>query len=222
MHPHAYRSATPVIANNSVCLATFASVNRLNWLPWLLNSWSGPMSVAVYTPGNDYYALRYIMTYFKECFPAMSQKVAIHVLYPTKQKPSTSAPKYLDTSELDCSDLEGSVTYIIKEMRISNDRFFTKLPQNHLRNLARRSCLTPFSVVADIDMIPSLLMYERLNPLLREKMECKKCALVIPVYEIVSSESHLPATKKSLLKYLDEHIAQRYHIQVNVFKYDTR
>lgn len=216
-HPHAYPSAPSGNAESSVCLATFTSVSRLFWLPWLLESWSGPVSVAVYSPGRDYAALTLVLKFLRMCFPDVEKRVSFHLLYPVKVKPSF-AQEQIDISTLDCNDPESSIENIIKALLIYKKKMASKFPQNHLRNLARRSCPTNFSLVTDIDMIPSPFMYDKMDPLLRSSIECTKCALVIPVYEIASTETHLPTTKESLLEYLVDKKAQRYHIQVSKTK----
>uniref|UniRef100_A0A2P2IB26 Beta-1,4-glucuronyltransferase 1 n=1 Tax=Hirondellea gigas TaxID=1518452 RepID=A0A2P2IB26_9CRUS len=210
-HAHAWPALNP--PDSKICLSTFSSVNRLYWLPWLLQAWSGPISVAVYTPGVDYAVLSKVMQYLRKCYPLLELRVAFHVLYPKNQRPLEMTSDF-DISEYNCFYHEESVRQIFDNFRISSDITSVKLPQNHLRNLARRSCDAPFSLVADIDMIPSPLMFERFDLLLHGNIQCKKCALIVPVYEIDSEEKFLPANKIALLQMLFEQKAQRYHVKV--------
>ena len=193
-------------------------MDRLAWLPWLVKSWSGPVSVSVFTPGTDYAVVVHVRRYLKRCFPQIGSRVMFHFLYPADETPLVS-PQTIETLQLNCSDPKAAIDYIIKELFIgrSRSRFMPQLPQNHLRNLAKRSCSTPYSLVVDIDMIPSPFMFERLHLYLRIFGPKENNALIIPVYEIKSSEKYLPANKVTLLRYIKEDRARRYHIQVSVF-----
>ena len=78
-----------------------------------------------------------------------------------------------------------------------------RYPQNLARNTAKQGCPTPYTVVADSDMIPVPGMAEHLAEFLAqpEQVDCDKCAYVIPVYEIKSSvgRDSMP-TNKELFK----------------------
>lgn len=211
-HPHAWAATEPPQPGDKVCLASFATVNRISWLPWLMHSWTGPISVAMYTPGLDYSIMRVVLRYMRSCYVSYS-RVSIHALYPKDDRP-VIVSRSVDVSSLNCTDPEGAVKEIIGNFRWRKNNTFMKLPQNHLRNLARQSCDTNYKLVVDIDMVPSPLLYERLNLFLQMNAKCKKCAFIIPVYEINSSEKILPVTKLSLLQLVSEHRAQQYHIQV--------
>lgn len=68
--------------SRQVCLATQTSIDRVHWLLTTVESWSGPISVAVFTPDLEYdISVRYI-SYLRTCFPKVMRQVSFHFVYP--------------------------------------------------------------------------------------------------------------------------------------------
>ena len=219
MHPHSW-SAAGNFSNTRVCLATFTSINQIHWLIWLMQAWSGPLSITVYTPGSDLFALKAIIRLFDRCIPELQYRVSYHVIYPIDAKPVEDVHNEIDTMDFQCSSLFNLFEFLKNHQRLSrlHKKGIQNFPQNHLRNLARQTCNTPFVLNVDVDMIPSLNMYEKLNLMLQAIDEKKeKIALIVPVYEIDSSLNQLPGTKSALIQILKKKLAQRYHINVSFF-----
>ena len=217
LHPHSW-PAVEDFNDPKVCLATFTSINQIHWLVWLMQAWSGPLSVAVYTPRRDFFALGAIIRLFDRCIPELQNRVSYHVTYPIDARPTEDVDGEDDLLEFQCSSLSNLFEFLKHHPRLSSlhNNGIPKLPQNHLRNLARQACDTPYVLNADVDMIPSLHMYERLNLMLQSAgNDDNKRALIVPVYEIDSSLLHLPGTKPALMQMVEKKLAQRYHIQVN-------
>jgi len=86
-------------------------------------------------------------------------------------------------------------------------------PQSHARNLARKASQTHNVLLIDVDIElgPSNLAQLLKNFLLHST--CKKCAFVIPTYEIASNMS-FPDTKRKLLSYKKEGMARPFHAKV--------
>ena len=63
-------------------------------------------------------------------------------------------------------------------------------------------------------MIPSSDLNSGLEKFLagEEQEKCKKCAYVVPVYEISRNMSRLPETKKELLEMVDHNQARQFHV----------
>ncbi len=95
------------------------------------------------------------------------------------------------------------------------------MPQNLLRNVARSSCQTRFTLLVDADMIPKAGLHRDLEDFLRADqlaVSCPLCAFVVPVYEIsekLGEESGkplpLPGDKATLLRLVGEGKARQFH-----------
>ena len=214
MHPH-FRKASNTFQNARVCLATFSSVSKLFWLVWQMQGWEGPISVAVYTPGTDFQVLAAIIDLFDKCIPQLHSKVSYHVLYLEDQPPSSdSHSSYILNYK--CSTLSNFFEYLKNHLSKEYPDGVRLLPQNHLRNLARQTCATPFALNIDVDMIPSLYMHQKLSSMLRDDFKNMTLGLITPVYEVDSSQNLLPGNKAALLKMLKSNKAQRFHVKVGI------
>ena len=60
------------------------------------------------------------------------------------------------------------------------------LPQQHLRNLARKGSWTKYVFLTDIDILPSHGLAKQLTSFLKDNL-CNKCAYVITPYELDSN-----------------------------------
>ncbi|GMT06613.1 hypothetical protein PENTCL1PPCAC_28787, partial [Pristionchus entomophagus] len=77
-------------------------------------------------------------------------------------------------------------------------------PINYLRNVALNASKTDFAYLADVDFIPSQGLYQSIR-LVVGKVNMTKKALVVPAFEIASSERlHFPKTREELIKEWDE------------------
>ena len=85
-------------------------------------------------------------------------------------------------------------------------------PQNHMRNLARKGSQTNYVFLTDIDIIPSPGLARNLSRFLNTNT-CRKCAYVIPTYE-VKSRSKFPRSKEKLKSLIDKRQARLFHQKV--------
>lgn len=99
--------------------------------------------------------------------------------------------------------------FILCIRRISH--LLPRNPQNHLRNVARKSCPTKFVYLVDIDIIPRFSLATDLNHFL-DGEKCEKCIYVIPTYEI-EEHADLPKNKQSLIELVKAKQAQVYRIK---------
>ena len=95
----------------------------------------------------------------------------------------------------------------------TNWRESLEYPQNLMRNVAKSGCQTAFTLVPDVDMIPSPgldLQLEKFFSRNRTR-ECKKCAYVLPVYEVSANATRLPENKTELLQLVHNKLAREFH-----------
>ncbi len=60
---------------SKVCLATQTSLDRLDELIPLTENWPGPISVAIFAPGQDFYLAKHYIGYLKQCHQSNIQMV---------------------------------------------------------------------------------------------------------------------------------------------------
>ena len=86
------------------------------------------------------------------------------------------------------------------------------LPQQHLRNLARKGSWTKYVFLTDIDILPNAGLAKDLSSFLKNN-HCNKCAYVITPYELDSSFK-FPSSKNELKQLAAEKHARLYHSKV--------
>ena len=91
------------------------------------------------------------------------------------------------------------------------ERYWKKIliPQQHLRNLARKGSLTKYVFLTDIDIHPSFGLASDLSTFLKNN-HCYKCAYVIVPYELETS-FNFPSNKTELKQLAQEQHARLYH-----------
>ncbi|XP_042877308.1 beta-1,4-glucuronyltransferase 1-like [Penaeus japonicus] len=203
-----------ITRSSRVCLVTQGSVDRIFWMARQAENFGGPVSVAIYTPASDYAVATAMVSYMKRCFPAVEEYVSFHVMYPRKYPPKLSGE--YDTLPLDCSDPEGVNRRLLVNLRDQNQSVIKHYPQNHMRNLARRACPCENVLTVDIDMVAAPNMNRMLSSFLNTTMQsapCKKCAYVVPLYEI-QDDVQFPSNKTELLDLIRDQKARIFHEKV--------
>ncbi|XP_064118757.1 beta-1,4-glucuronyltransferase 1-like [Macrobrachium nipponense] len=204
----------PLVTSESrVCLVTQASVDRLFWVAWQAESWSGPLSVSVFAPGSDFAVASAMISYLRRCFPNVQERVSFHLVH-TRGRPPRPTP-HPQTHRLNCDDPEES-NKILMNLRDETEPRERRYPQNLMRNLARRTCPCDYALTIDVDMLPVSFMAENLTGFLNSvaPTPCKKCAYVVPVYELDNSVTYSPSDKMELLHLLLKGHARRFHMKV--------
>ncbi|XP_068230454.1 beta-1,4-glucuronyltransferase 1-like [Palaemon carinicauda] len=200
-----------VSEQSRVCMATHTTVEHLFWLAF--QGWKGPMSVAVFTPGTDYYVAVTMIYYLRKCFPSLGLSTNFHIMYPKERPPRFSSQTVAD-QDLRCDDPEG-VNNVLLQLR--SEPPLHVYPQNHNRNLAKKNCATDYSMTTDIDMITPPSMSENMTKFFNnneESKSCTKCVFVVPVYEVHDTANFRPKDKQELIGLINNGLARRYHIKV--------
>ena len=200
----------------NVCLSTQTSVNYLFWLVEQSNTWDGPISVSVFVPDVDYTIAVLMIKYMRTCFPKIREQVTFHMVFP-----NVMPPRFAETDilEFDCSrheNVNDEIVELIRTDELIKVLEVARYPQNLLRNVARQGCQSSYCFTPDIDMISIRNFSVNLNSfLMRDSIQkCKKCAFVVPTYEISTRAPTNPQTKTELIKYVRRRWAQRFHIRI--------
>ncbi|XP_060842012.1 beta-1,4-glucuronyltransferase 1-like [Rhopalosiphum padi] len=201
--------------NGMVCLATQCSVDRLHSIVELANNWNGSISTAIYVAGEELYYLQDYVRFLRRCYRSIRQTVTFHLALPANQFPQ-SAQSGFTTDQLPCH--QDPVTVLSNLMKLLPEtlkrwRIRMPYPQNHLRNLARLNCQTHYTLVTDIDIIPSIDSAILLNTFLSERPKCLKCVYVLPTYEVHKSAIP-PKNVTELIKLKSTGLARYFHMEV--------
>ncbi|TRY77142.1 hypothetical protein TCAL_12514, partial [Tigriopus californicus] len=195
-------------SSHNLCLALHSSMESLQQLLQVTRTFSGPISLSLFTPGPYYGLINLFLQHAAKCHPKVMRNLAIHVMFPI-QFPLTIEDIPSNT-EVNCS-----TPYDLTRHRLAA---FKKLvyPESRMRNLAQRGCPTPFTFIFDIDMrIPEQFDKDVEYFLATKGNRCPKCIFIIPVYEVdgLTAYANLPRNKTELLDQVKSKKARIYHIK---------
>ncbi|CAL8072141.1 unnamed protein product [Orchesella dallaii] len=215
-----------LVTQYNVCLATQSSLDRIKYLPQLLSTWRGPVSLAVYITNEEEWLMLNVYTRFLErCYPSFRDQVSIHLAVPSSLDQFCFKENVLDTWEKNRTVIENKECHEATDlMQLLTSTFpitgSAKLalkevyPQNHMRNLARKGCTSDWTYSTDVDLIPSEGLAENLqefyNELKENGIKCEKCAYVIPTFELEETQP-FPKTKRELIAYVQSGSARQFH-----------
>ncbi|XP_063530052.1 beta-1,4-glucuronyltransferase 1-like [Cydia strobilella] len=199
-------------SDRRVCLATQSSIERLHELLRIAAHWSGPISVAVFVAGDELRLLRAFAMWLFRCQPEIYMRIALHVVTPSERP---GVPGHVPTWSRDC-EAKPLPPYEIKSDTMAW-RVRHPYPQNHLRNLARKNCQTPYVFLVDVDIVPSKGMAEALDKFLAKAPKCPLCAYVVPTYELDLRVASFPANKSELLRLSKKKLAIPFHRKVFIY-----
>ena len=206
------------LSERRVCLAAQTSIDRLHWLLETVDRWSGPISIALFTPDIEYHISTVFLSYLRRCYPKVRDQVSFHFTFPLEHPIKESKKLSEIVGDMSCDDPKRVLDFLLQsrsqEMMLWRESL--EYPQNLLRNLAKSGCQTEFTFVPDIDMIPYPGLDLELDQFLasEEVSSCKLCAYVVPTYEISTSCSKMPENKTELLMYVKEKNARKFHEKV--------
>jgi len=180
--------------NSEITLVTQCSTNRLFHLKQLIEFWNGPLSVAVFGPGDEIDEFMSIITRLVECYPLISSWVTFHVVIPLSHPPYDKTLRVKVESLVTCHEI------LLKAKHFDPDNYnkIIPYPGNLLRNVAVKYARTAYIFVIDIDMLPSKHLHQAVIQS-QEILHQPKTALVIPAFE-VQITTVIPHDKKMLLK----------------------
>ena len=132
----------------------------------------------------------------KKCFLPIHENVTFSVVFPLKEDTSQSSDSFKAKDTI-CED----INYITLTTNVANYEQRSKYPNNLLRNLARKSAFTSYTLVLDIDMIPSSNLVRRFMKFVNSSAFDKKekAVFILPAYEIREG-LEAPLNKISLLE----------------------
>lgn len=210
-----------VVQNNiyKTCLATQSSLDKLYSIIEVSSNWNGPISLAVFAAyEEELNSLLLYILYLRKCDTKIRENVSFHLGIAVERKPKNFFVNLEHLQDLDCTDPAVVFQSLMKPLHKGLNFWRAKLPypQNHMRNLARRNCQTKHVFLTDVDIIPSKGMAEGLDDFIIKDNCAKKCAYVVPTYELDERVS-FPTNKTELIRLANKGLARPFHQKVFIY-----
>lgn len=204
---------------HKTCLATQSSLDKLHSIVDVSNNWNGPISLAVFAAYEEELTslLMYIL-YLRKCNSKIRENVSFHLGLARERKPKHVVLDMEQLDDLDCASPRVVFHSILKLLHKGMNFWRDKLPypQNHMRNLARKNCQTKYVFLTDVDIIPSKGMAEGIDDFITRENCAKKCAYVVPTYELDERVS-FPMNKTELIRLANKGLARPFHQKVFIY-----
>lgn len=221
---------TELSQNYTTCLATQSSLEKIHSLIQVAEHWSGPISAAVFAAGNDeLYLLQLYLTYLRQCYAAVRDRVTFHLAVPRQRMPSQQRTWLnVHASQFNCGEPTQTLQALLKYRTAATAKWRLKnpYPQNHLRNVARKGCQAEHVFLVDVDIVPSLGFAEQLEVFMRNASaadgvvgtpaSCARCAYVIPTYEL-DTRAKFPVDKADLIRLSRKGLARPFHHKAFIY-----
>ncbi|KAH7641814.1 Beta-1,4-glucuronyltransferase 1 [Dermatophagoides farinae] len=166
---------------NDLSIASHSTVTQLYNLDLMSRRWNGPISMAIFAVTiQQIPVVVEAILLLRYCNPFIQQRTSFHLVYPLNfssklnNRQVRSLLDFLRWSEIKDSYPEldrfvskancGHIKELIDQMDKKDSKNYNhhvEYPNNLLRNIARRYSLTEYTLVIDIDLVPSKLLYEK-------------------------------------------------------------
>ncbi|XP_045110967.1 uncharacterized protein LOC123504487 isoform X2 [Portunus trituberculatus] len=197
--------------DESITYTTHGDYTFLDNLEPLTSRWQGPVSVAVYAPGDDFNATVNTILYLRDCWAEGIKKYVtfhlfFHVNHTPKKIPSTEE---LLKRKTDCG-LEPPRWANVTTYRQQKKLLY---PVNVARNTARQAVQTYFVFPSDVELYPSINFIPEFFRMLKRpdvSNTTNPRVFVFSIFEVQENVA-VPETKEELLKMLEKKEAIPFH-----------
>ncbi|CAH1132186.1 unnamed protein product [Ceutorhynchus assimilis] len=183
----------------------------------LVEKWMGPISIALYAPGHDFYTTLRAISYLRNCGTDLIRKyVTFHIFFDQAHTPAarngssiltlytdlyndcTALPPWAETNDTDMYKFQNNLLY----------------PINVARNIAKLGAQTYFVFPSDIELYPTKNFIPLFMKFWKENPELftpeSRNVFVLPIFEILANET-VPENKTQLMAMLATKTAQLFH-----------
>lgn len=198
--------------SRTITLTTQGGPGFLHHAEQLCLRWDGPISLAVYAPGEDFQLSVNMIYYLRQCAnECIAKHVFWHLVYDIAFPPSAkiSGPNsFLKTNKFDCTK---SLDETMKILKIDNIDFRSNkslpYPINILRNVARSSSKSKYLLASDIELYPNIGIIPAFFDLIEREQKGLLPVInvksphvyVLPIFEVKATKQP-PKTKQELSK----------------------
>lgn len=165
----------------SLTICTQTTINNLYNLIDLVNVWKGPVSVTVFAHGENVISAVYAVAFYSVCYENIAKQVSFHIVYPVDPVPQ-GWQKLMTLQHHDC----GNDRFIRNSSHLNYADTKVPYPHNVLRNIAISFSESPYILMTDIDLIPSMDLQADFHKFVVRKgktLEKSKLVFVTPVFE---------------------------------------
>ncbi|CAL1287066.1 unnamed protein product [Larinioides sclopetarius] len=200
---------------HDLTLATQTTINGLHNLDLLSSAWQGPISVAVFSLTEDVPLAVETILHLRRCYQNIRYNTSFHLVYPLNGPTNNALPSSYPNIN-SCDFLSNNLQKISLG---KNYALGVAYPNNLLRNVARRSALTEFVFMIDIDMVPSedlhsdFLQFAKEKKLFSDSNKDDKTVYVVPAFE-VKEDGSIPRTKSALLQQVETMEARPFYFEL--------
>ncbi|XP_075149563.1 beta-1,4-glucuronyltransferase 1-like [Haematobia irritans] len=205
----------------SITLTTVGDIWYMKNLEILMTRWLGPISIALFAPGDDFVRTMDSIQYMRHCLPSselIRDYVTFHIYFPTEDLPLDPMP--LDEEEAlkwphDCSTMFAPYEDIKRARFYRYQRNLT-LPINVGRNVARSSVNTHFILATDIELYPSLKLIPQFLQMISDDEDNfivesnRRRVFALPVFDL-DRNALIPDNKEELMRLYDMKLAMPMH-----------
>ncbi|XP_057658863.1 beta-1,4-glucuronyltransferase 1-like isoform X1 [Diorhabda carinulata] len=205
--------------DESITLTTPGDFRFLDNILPLVDRWRGPISVALYAPGDDFYSTTKSVAYLRKCTTDLVEEfVTFHLFFDVDHMPAETGNIPLIEMYKDDFDCSQKPPYeILTENGTYKQKFGLFYPINVARNIAKLNAQTHFVFPSDIELyptrkfIPKFLNFVQHNPQYFD--EKSKNVFVLPIFEILE-EYAIPESKTTLRLMHKNRTAFGFHAKV--------
>ncbi|XP_058982055.1 beta-1,4-glucuronyltransferase 1, partial [Musca domestica] len=203
----------------AITFVTVADFSYLMHLETLVERWMGPISLALFAPGDDFYATMNAIQYARLCLPIsklVRDYVTFHIYFPSGHLPVDGIPRTpLEALKWPANCSEPYAPYEnVRRRDLYWHGLQLGLPINLGRNVARRSINTHYALVADIELYPSkdfipqfFDMISRNTSLVTSK---NRHVFAVPAFDL-DHHAMVPDTKEDLMTMYNMGMAMEMH-----------
>ncbi|KAB7496779.1 Beta-1,4-glucuronyltransferase 1 [Armadillidium nasatum] len=200
--------------HNLVELASRWQIFTIKMIKFSIHSFVGPISVAVYAPGESFQKTLEVIFHLRECSHNEVKKlVTFHIFFESDRIPN-GIPKAneLLSPKINCSIKLHDIDYWNSSHHLNEFLY----PVNVARNVAKSNSATYFYFTSDIELYPSLNIIPEFLKLMQRpdfSNTSRRRVYVLPVFEM-KSNLVIPNTKKELLSLINEENAFLFHLNI--------
>ncbi|XP_072385037.1 beta-1,4-glucuronyltransferase 1-like [Diabrotica undecimpunctata] len=186
----------------------------------LVERWKGPISVALYAPGYDFYTTLQSIAYLRKCSNTsslISDFITFHIFFDNQHFPQRNGSPLLEAYKdvFDCSQRPPYETKKDEDMYKQKNNLF--YPINVARNVAKLNVQTHFVFPSDIELYPTRNFIPKFFELISRSPQYfakdSRNVFVFPVFEILADRK-VPETKTQLQIMLKNKSAFGFHAKV--------
>ncbi|XP_062549008.1 beta-1,4-glucuronyltransferase 1-like isoform X1 [Armigeres subalbatus] len=211
------RRRPPLECHESITYTTHGDYRFLDNVVPLLERWQGPLSLAVYAPGDEFgiaiEVLRYLIYCDRQSY-LVEEFATVHLYFDFDRVPPKPIQFYRELLQKPPDCPLNNASFLFPTL---DNTFNHTYPVNVGRNIARDAAQTHFVLASDIELYPNpgfieMFLQMVINPAYQFTLNIPS-VYVLPVFE-VSDTCSVPENKTELLSMLNTGEAIKFHEKI--------